>query len=267
MTQEIVGHEAQEKAKSGEIALIQRELQSAHKLWEQRLIPITRLTVLEREATRLEGERGQLLAAAAQVKGKIAETEIAIVQIDRDLSSEVGRDLRDAEAKLGELVERRIAAEDHVQRIEIVAAQDGTIHESTVHTVGGVVVAGDTLMLIVPDAEALLVEARVAPQDIDQVHMSQEAVLRFSAFSQRTTPEIAAKVTRVSAAAVTDPRSYESYYNVRLEITPDELARLGGLKLMPGMPVEVFIKTEDRTILAYIMKPLRDQLVRAFRED
>lgn len=267
MMQEINGHQAHEKAKSQEIALIQKELKGARSLWEQKLMPITKLTTLEREGARLAGERGQIISAMAQVRGKIAETELAIVQIERDLGSEVGKDLRETDAKIGELVERKIAAEDQLQRIDLTAPQDGTVHESTAHTVGGVVAAGEAIMLIVPDAEALLVEARVAPQDIDQLRASQDAVVRFSAFSQRTTPEINGAVTRVSADAVVDPRSFESYYTVRVEFAPEEIARLGDVKLVPGMPVEVFIKTEDRTVLTYLVKPLRDQLARAFRED
>ena len=266
LREETGGYEAQERAKGQEITLIQRELAGAHELWEKNLMPISKLTQLEREATRLEGERGQLIATAAQVKGKIAETELQIVQIDRDLSSEVGKELRDTDAKIDEFSERKIAAEDQLKRVEIRAPQDGRVHQLAVHTVGGVIAAGDPIMLIVPDADALIVEAKIAPQDIDQLWIGQLAVLRFSAFNVQTTPEIGGTLTRMSADAVTDQRTGQSYYTARFSVSPEEIGRLGAFKLVPGMPVEVFMQTGDRKVLSYLVKPLRDQVTRAFRE-
>ena len=233
---------------------------------EKSLIPLTRLTALEREATRLEGERAQLIAAVAQARGKISETELQINQIDRDLASEVGRELREIEGKISELVERKVAAEDQLKRVDIRAPQGGFVHEMTVHTVGGVVGPGEAMMLIVPVADALTVEARIAPQDIDQIKVGQPAALRFSAFSQRTTPEIEGSVNRLSADVTTDQRTGSSYFTVRIAITPDELARLGDVRVVPGMPVETFVKTGDRTVASYLVKPLHDQVMRAFRE-
>jgi HlyD family secretion protein len=257
----------QERAKAQEIVLIQRELQGAQKLWKQKLMPISKLTSLEREATRVEGERGQLVASIAQSKEKTSETELQIIQIDRDLASEVGKDLREAEGKIGELVERKVSAEDLLKRIDIRAPQDGTVHQLTVHTVGGVIAAsGEAIMLIVPDGDSLAVEAKVAPQDIDQLRLGHKAVLRFSAFNQRTTPEINGKVSRISADVTADQRTGLSYYTIRIALTPEEIARLGNVKLVPGMPVEAFIQTGDRNVLSYLVKPLHDQITRAFRE-
>jgi HlyD family secretion protein len=235
-------------------------------LWSKNLIQLTRLTALEREQARLKGERGQLTAAAAQIKGKIAETELQIIQVDQDLSSDVAKELREIEAKIGEFVERKVAAEDQLKRIDIRAPQDGTVFQLAVHTVGGVVAAGDTIMLIVPNADNLIVEAKVNPQDIDQLQLGQKAMLRFSAFNQRTTPQIAGSVSRVSADTTTDQRTGQSYYLVRVAMPPDEVARLGEVKLLPGMPVEAFIQTGDRTVMSYLAKPLHDQIVKAFRE-
>lgn len=265
--EEIGGHKAQERAKAQEIVLVQRELTGARELWEKNLMPITKLTSLEREATRLEGERGQLMAAIAQAKGKISETELQIVQIDRDLSSEVGKELREIDAKIGEFLERKVAAEDQLKRIDIRAPQDGTVHQSTVHTVGGVIPAGgEAIMLIVPYADNLTVEAKVAPQDIDQVRIGQKAVLRFSAFSERTTPELNGVVSRMSADTTTDQRTGQSYYTIRIATPAEEIARLGEVKLVPGMPVEAFVQTGERKVLSYLVKPLHDQIARAFRE-
>ena len=136
----------------------------------------------------------------------------------------------------------------------------------SVHTIGGVVAPGDVLMLIVPEADNLTAEAKVNPQDIDQVRIGQPALLRLSAFNQRTTPELNGIVARVGADTSTDQRSGASYYTIRISLPPDEVARLGDVKLIPGMPLEAFIQTGDRTIMSYLVKPLSDQVARAFRE-
>jgi HlyD family secretion protein len=266
LNEESVGIAAQQAAKSQEIVLIQRELTGVLQLWEKNLIPIGRLTALEREATRLDGERAQLIAAAAQGRGKVSEIELQITQIDRELASEVGRELREIDGKVNEYTERKVAAEDQLRRTDIRAPISGTVHEMNVHTVGGVISAGEQLMLIVPAADRLTVEAKVAPQDIDQVRVGQVASLRFSAFSQRTTPEINGAVSRVSADVTTEQRTGITYYTTRIAIEPAEVSRLGDVKLAPGMPVEAFIKTGDRTVGSYLTKPLLDQVARAFRE-
>ena len=234
-------------------------------LWRKNLVQIQRVTALERDAARLEGERGQLIAATAQSKGKISEIELQIIQIDQDLRSEVAKELREVQAKIAELVERKVAAEDQLKRIDIRAPQDGLVHQLAVHTVGGVITPGEAMMLIVPEADNLTVEAKLNPQDIDQVQPGQKAVLRFSTFNQRTTPELNGTVIRVSADLTTDQRSGVSYYTVRISIPEAEVARLGGLKLLPGMPLEAFIQTGERTVLSYLMKPMTDQIARAFR--
>ena len=263
---EIQGLTAQQDAKAREISLIGKELEGVRELWKNNLVQITRLTALERDGARLEGERGQLVAAVAQAKGKITETELQVIQIDQDLSSEVAKDMREVDAKFGEFIERKVAAEDQLKRIDLRAPQDGTVLESKVHTVGGVIPAGDTIMLIVPDTDNLLVEAKVSPHDIDQLQIGQSAVLRFSAFNLRTTPEINGTVTRVSADTTTDQRTGQSYYTTRIAMTKDEIARLGDVKLIPGMPVEAFVQTGERSVLSYLTKPLQDQFMRAFRE-
>ena len=266
LQEEIGGLTAQQTAKAKEIALIERELAGVRELFQKNLIQINRLTSLEREATRLEGERGQLIAAVAQSRGKISEHELQMLQIDQELSSEVARELRDVDGKIGEFVERKVTAEDQLRRIEIRAPQDGTVFQSNVHTVGGVIAAGDTIMMVVPDAETLTVEAKVNPQDIDQLYLGQKTLLRFTTFNQRTTPEIYGTVTRISADITTDARTGTSHYTIRLRMTPQEIAKLGDVRLVPGMPVEAFVQTGQRTVMSYLTKPLFDQLTRAFRE-
>lgn len=264
---EIDGATAQAEAKAKEVVLIERELEGVREMWDKKLVPLTRLTALEREATRIEGERARLLASVASTKGRVTETELQILQIDREFTSEVGKELREADGRIGEFVERKVTAEDQLKRIDIRSPQDGVVHESTAHTVGGVISPGEALMLVVPDAEALDIEVKVSPQDIDQLSPGQPAMLRFSAFNQRTTPEIDGTVSRISADVTTDQRTDQSYYTVRIVPKPDELDRLGEVRLMPGMPVEAFIKTGDRKVISYLLKPLSDQLSRAFREN
>ena len=266
LDEEIGGLKLQAEAKSREIELIQRELKGVRELWEKNLVPISKLTTLEREATRIEGEQGNLISTIAQAKAKIAETELQIIQIDQDLASEVAKELREIDAKVGEFVERKVAAEDQLRRVDIRAPQAGVVHQSTAHTVGGVINAGEAIMLIVPEADHLTVEARVQPQDIDQLLLGQEAMLRFSAFNVRTTPEIAGTVSQISADITTDERTGASYYTIRVALSAEEISRLGDKALVPGMPVEVFVKTGDRRVLSYLVKPLSDQVTRAFRE-
>jgi HlyD family secretion protein len=264
--EEITGLAAQQNSKSKEIALVERELAGVRDLWNKSLVQLTRLTALEREAARLDGERGQLVAAAAQAKGKIAETALQILQIDQDIASDVAKELREVDGKIGEFIERKITAEDQLKRTDIRAPQDGTVFQLAVHTVGGVITAGDPIMLIVPEADNLSVEVKVNPQDIDQLQLNQKAILRFSAFNIRTTPEIEGVVTRISADTSTDQRTGQSYYTVRIAMPADQIERLGEVKILPGMPVEAFMQTRDRTMLSYLIKPLHDQFLRAFRE-
>jgi HlyD family secretion protein len=266
LNEEIAGLAAQEKAKDKEIALVEKELVGVRELYEKHLVQISRLTVLERDAARLAGERAQYIASRAQAKGKITETELQIIQVDKDMVSEVSKDLRETNDKIGEFVERKVTAEDQLRRVDIRAPQDGMVLQSTVHTVGGVITAGDAIMMIVPQADDLQVEAKVNPQDIDKLQIGQKTLLRLSAFNQRTTPELNGVVTRVSPDVTTDQRTGQSYYTIRVSLPAAEITRLGDVKLIPGMPVEAFVQTGDRTMMSYLIKPLSDQLMRSFRE-
>ncbi len=266
LKEEIRGLTEQAEAKANEIEILQKELAGVRELWRKNLVQITRLTEVERDAARLAGERGQFTAAIAQAKGKIAEVELQIIQVDDDLRSEAAQEISDGRAKLSELSERKVAAEDQLKRIDIRSPQNGIVHQLEMHTIGGVVSPGEPIMLIVPKADRLIVEARVSPTDIDQVRAGQRAMLHFSAFSQGTTPDIPGKVTRIGADLSEDENTGSQYYVVRVAIDETELPQLGGLELVPGMPVEVFIETKPRTVFSYVMKPLRDQIARTFRE-
>ena len=266
LQQQITGLTAQQDSKDKQVALIEQELEGVRDLWRRNLVQLNRLTSLEREEAQLEGEHGQLVAQAAEARGKIAETELQIIQVDQDVFSDVAKELRETDSKIGEYVERKVTAEDQLKRTDIRAPQDGVVFQSTANTVGGVVTAGDPIMLIVPESDNLLVEVKVDPKDIDQVQFNQPVVLRFSAFNSRTTPELNGNVVRIAADTTTDQRTGQSYYLVRISMTVDEIKRLGDLKLTPGMPVEAFIQTGERTMLSYLIKPLHDQLMRSFRE-
>jgi HlyD family secretion protein len=264
--QEVTGLEAQLEAKDREAAIVAEDLQRLEELRAKNLVSILRVTEMQRAAIQLEGTRGELTAQIASTKGRAVETELEILRIDQELRNEVGKELAEIRAKATELEQRKLEAEDRLRRIDIRAPLDGVVHELAVHTVGGVIQAGETLMLIVPKADALVVDARVAPDEIDRVRPDQDVQLRFSAFDQRTTPEIDGKVERISADVTEDKRTGATYYTVRVLASPGEIARLGDGKLMPGMPVETYIRTGERSPLSYFLKPLTDQMNRAFRD-
>ncbi|MCC6777453.1 MAG: HlyD family type I secretion periplasmic adaptor subunit [Hyphomicrobiales bacterium] len=266
LSDEVRGLEAQIVSKNNQVDWINKELVGVNNLWQKKLIPYTRVSSLERDKERLDGERGQLIAATAQAKGKVVEIELQIQQIDQDMRSEVGKDLADIRTKMAELGEKRIAAEDVLRRLEIRAPLDGLVHQQTVHTLGGVVGPAEVMMLIVPGEDALEIEARIQPQDIDQIRVGQQVLLRFSAFNQRTTPELNGEVARISADVSEDQKTGVRYYTVRVTVPQHEINRLGELKLVPGMPVESFVQSGPRTVMSYLIRPLHDQITRAFRE-
>src|SRR5262245_394520 len=266
LKEEIAGLTRQADAKAREIALVKIELDGVEKLWAKSLVSITKLTAMRREDARLDGERGQLVASAAQAKGKIAETELQIIQLDQEMRKEVMKDLREAQAKEAELFERKVAAEDQLKRIDIRAPQAGVVHQLSVHTIRGVITQAEPIMLIVPEDDSLVVEAKLSPQDIDHIRPGREAYIRFPAFNQRTTPEFEGQVTRVAADLTKDQQNNLAYYIARISIAEKDRARTEVMRLVPGMPAEVHIRTTERTALSYLMKPLFDQFALAFKE-
>ena len=266
LTEEIAGLEAQVGSKAKQLELITSELAGVQDLYDKRLVPLPRLTALQRESARIEGERGQLISAIAETKAKISEAQLQSVRIDQDFRTDVVKELGEVKGKEAELVERGVAARDLLDRIEMRAPASGLIHQLNVHTIGGVIRAGETIMEVVPDADDLQIEARLQPTDIDQVRMGQKAFTRFPAFNQRTTPEVAGVVSYVSADISRDQQSNASYFTVRVTLPEEERRRLAGFQLVSGMPAEVFMQTGSRTMLSYLFKPITDQLQRAFVE-
>ncbi|WP_407943066.1 HlyD family type I secretion periplasmic adaptor subunit [Methylobacterium oxalidis] len=266
LEQEITGTTEQMAAKAREVTAVSRELQGIRELWEKNLVQISRLTNLEREAARLDGDKGKLLASMAQAKGKINEVQLQIIQIDEDMRNEVSKDLAEIRSKWQEYEEKQTAALDQLRRTDLRAPQDGIVHQMTVHTVGGLVTPSEPAMLIVPEADDLALEVKIQPKDIDHVHIDQAAILRFSALSQRTTPEINGVVDRVSADVTQDQKTGQNFYKARIRVSEAERKRLGDIRLVPGMPVDAFLKTGDRTVLSYLTKPLMEQIGKAWRE-
>lgn len=264
---EIAGLKAQEVAYGEGIEVLNTEISALNRLREQGIVSDQRLNGLKTQAATFGGERGEKIAFQAQSAGRITETRLQILQIDQDLRTEVGRELREVQAQIGEYVERKVAAEDDLKRIDIVAPQSGIVHQLAVHTVGGVISPADPIMLIVPEGDDLALEVQIAPKDVDQIQIGHAALLRMTAFNLRTTPELNGLVSRIAADLTTDERSGQSYYLVRVAIPQAEKEKLKTLTLVPGMPAEVMIKTGDRTALSYLVKPLSDQIFRAFRED
>lgn len=261
------GFKAQEVAYKRGLSVLEREIASLRPLLEKGFVNSQRLNSLEAQAATFGGEYGEKIALQAQVAGRVSETRLQILSIDHDLKTEVGQELREIQIQIGEFKERKISAEDQLKRIDLIAPQDGIVHQLAVHTVGGVVSPADIIMAIVPKSEELALEVNILPQDVDQLMLGQNAVLRLSAFNLRTTPELNGKVIHIAADLTSDERTGLSWYLVRISVSAEELDRLENLSLMPGMPAEVLIQTGERTALSYLIKPLTDQINRAFREE
>ena len=263
---EISGLRAQQDAKAREAALIVEELKGVRELYQKNLVQLPRLNALERDAASIEGQRGQLVAGVAQAESRIAETSFQIIQIDEQMRAEAMQELRDIQGKVAEYTERRVAAEDQLKRVDIRAPSPGYVHQLAVHTVGGVISPAEPVMYIVPVNESLDLEARVLPNEIDQVVIGQAATVRVHASNQRTTPDLHGSVTRISADISRDQQTGTPFYTIRVGLPPEEIKRLGQLKLIAGMQAEVFVQVNERTPFEYFFKPLEEQVARAFRE-
>jgi HlyD family secretion protein len=268
LNDEIAGMESQIKSKQAQSDLFAQELEGVQQLWDKRLTPLQRLTSLQREAARLGGEKGQLQSNVAETRGKISEAELQLVKLDQDFRADVMKDLREAQDKEAELIEKVVAAKDQVAHIDLRAPVTGTVHQLAVHTVGGVVTPAEVLAVIVPESDELEIDAHLPSDKIDQVHKGQNAQVHFPAFNQRTTPELTGIVSYVSADISHDQQQPNGpgYYTVRVNLPPKESARLGDQQLIAGMPAELFIEASSRTMMSYMFKPITDQLGRMFRE-
>lgn len=263
---EIEGTQAQLEALRKQVELIGNELADQKGLLAKGLTQASRVSALQREEARLTGDIGRLEATVARLKGQIAATEIQIVELTSTRREQAIAELREVQAQVVELSQRRLSLVERLSRLEIRAPVDGTVFGSQVFAVQSVVQPGEPMMYLVPEDTPLLIAARVDAIHVDQLYAGQPVTLRFPAFNQRETPEIEGHVISVSADTLTDENTGFTFY--RAEIAPDEgqLARLNGQKLLPGMPAEALIKTDERTPLSYLVKPMTDYFNRAFRE-
>lgn len=266
IAKQIDGLIALQDATRSQIDLIDREIESQETLLSQGLTQLTRVLTPQRELARLKGSDGQVEAAIAENRGKIAETAIERVRLVSKTREAAISELRDIEFREIELRERRLSLLDQISKLQLRAPVSGVVYGNTADTLRGVIRPAEPVLYIVPSDATLVVRVEVEPVHIDKVHVGQAATLRFSAFDMRTTPEVDGTVTKVSADAVTDPQTRMRYYLAEIAIDDAAREKLAGLEILPGMPVEAFIRTEDRSPLAYLMKPFTDYVTKAFRE-
>jgi HlyD family type I secretion membrane fusion protein len=263
---QIAGAQAQLVAARAQQALIAEELKDAQTLLDKGLAQASRVSSLRREEARLIGEVGSLTAGVAQLKGEIAQLNIQQLRLRTSRQEEAITTLRDLQFQENELIERELSSKEILSKMEVRTPVSGVIYGSRVFALQAVVTPAEPIMYVIPQDQPLIVSARVEAIHIDQVHEGQEAALRFVAFDQRTTPEIFGIVTRLSADVFTDETTGVSYYQAELIPAPAELEKLEGQVLVPGMPVEAFIKTAERSPLSYLLKPMMDYFNKAFRE-
>lgn len=267
LTEEIHGKQAEVTANGEQLQYINKELKEVEVLAAKKLVKQSRLLALKREAAGLTGKQGELLATIAALKQRIGETELQIIDLTEKHRKDLLDELRETQRKMEETEERMKASRDVLQRTEIRSPIAGVVMNMKVHTLGGVVKSGEPLMDIVPLHESLIIEAKLNPLDIDVVHVGLVAKVAFSGLSQRNTPKLLGKVTRVSADAITDPMTNKTHYDVKIEVPEQELKKIGSVKLMPGMPVEVMIITKKSTPWQYLTAPIIKSFDRSFRQD
>ena len=267
--QQITGIEAQLAGDKKQLDLITLETDGLRKLQLQGLVPASRVMQMDRDGARISGEMGQLNASKAQTLGKISEVKLQSLQVSEDVRTQALSELRDTEIKLSELQGQRLTSQSRLDHTIVKSPITGTVYQLSVHTEGGVIAAGETLMMILPQNDDLVLQAAVSPNDINSVRQGQRAEIHFSAFDARTTPVVAAEVTQV-AANTTRPDGAKTdaqpFYAVTLTISAKERAKLGDNKLRPGMAAEAFIATEARSPFSYLIKPLIENWSHAMRE-
>lgn len=261
------GIRALKGSKTKQLDLLEEELEGIRSLAEQGLTRKSQLMGLERQREEIIGETAEDDAELARIANAVSETEIAILQAGREFQEAVLDELAKTEAEINDMTEQLHATMEQLKRIDIRAPVAGIVHELSVFTIGGVIGPGSPILQIVPQDDGFEIEANIAPQFVDELYPGQPATLRFSAFNQRTTPELAGALKTISPNVIVNEQTGLSFYQVRLTVSDTELARLEGQAILPGMPVEAFIRTRDRTPLNYLLKPLTDQIKRAFKEE
>ncbi|QDL93698.1 HlyD family type I secretion periplasmic adaptor subunit [Paroceanicella profunda] len=265
--QQVTGGEAQLDALKTQLSLIQEELEDQITLQKKGLTQASRVLSLQREEARLKGEVGELITTIAQSKGRIAEIEIEVLSVDDQAREDAITQMRDLEYREVELRERRLSSTERLSRLDVRAPLAGIIYGNTVHALHSVIRAADPIMYVIPTGGGLVISSRIETIHIDEVHVGQPAILRFSAFNSRETPEITGTIQQVSADSFTDDQRGISYYEARIRPDDGEIEKLTGRELIPGMPVEAYIQTGERSALSYFTKPVMDYFNKAFREE
>ena len=266
LERQIDGLKAQQAAEDQSVVLLDGDLGDVQALYTKKLVSKERLSNIRLDATRAHGESGRLAAAVAEAQAKVSETELQVLQLDEQRRSEVTSELRETEAKQTELSERKVVAQDELTKTNIRAPQSGTVQESAIHTIGGVIAPGEVIMMIVPDTDNLVVDALIPPSRIDDVRPGQHVSIRFPAFDAGTTPACQGSVKRISADLIKDQQKQLSYFSARINVENKAACLTDAKVLKPGMPAEVHISTDERSVWSYLLKPLTDQMSRAFRQ-
>ena len=268
LEQEIAGGGSRRYAYADQLRSVEDEIARFSTLLERGLTTRTRVQEYMREKARIQGEMGALDAEAARLRRQIQETRIEIGRLEEGRREGAIAELREVETRLAELRQRRVVAEDTLRRVDLRSPQDGVVQDLAVFAPGAVVAPGEPVMVIVPVADDLVLEAAVDPVERDRIALGRPARVRFTSFNQRTTPELQGEIAKISADRKEDPQTGARYYAVEIAIPDEERARLGtDNELVPGLPAEIMIETELRTPLSYLLKPLRDGVERSFRED
>lgn len=267
ISQSIIGLKAEQQAARVEQQILAGENEKQQKLFADGLVTASQVATLGRQQAQIDGRVAALASRISQANLSLAEIDLQVIQLQSDFRRNALEQLAVVRAEKAQLIQNKITLEDQMRRLHVRTTQAGIVHDLQVFSVDGVIRPGETLMSIVPKNDALVVEAKLSPRDIDQVHLGQPATLTFTSFNMRTTPQIEASVLRVSPDISVDDASGQSYYRARFEIPAEQLDRLGGNKIVPGMPVDAFLRTGERNVAAYLWQPITDHLNRAFREE
>ena len=265
IAQQIEGLDFQLAAVKEQVDLTAQELAAQETLMSQGLTQLTRVLSLRRDLAQLKGTQGATDAAIAENRAKIVEIDLEKLKLENKQRDDAIAELREIEFQVIELRSRRTALSDEIARLDVRSPTGGVVYGSTADTLRGVVRSAEPILYIVPQEVSLIARAQVDASKIDQVHPGQSASLHFSAFD-RSTPVVEGTVTKVSADIFRDERTGQSYYRADIALDSHVLAELEGRRLVPGMPVEAFIATNDRSPLNYFVKPMADYFNRAFRE-
>jgi len=263
---EIEARQAQVASLAAQLRMTADEIRSVEPLVKEQLLPRPRLLNLQRQAAALDGGRGEERALIAKAEQAIGEAQMQAADLVNKYQTEVGSMLRETQDKLADIEEKRRAAADVVRRTDVLAPDAGKIVNLRYFTIGGVVKPGEPILDIVPQNDKLIIQSEIRPLDIEAVHRGLPAEVRLTAYKQRRTPSVHGTVTYVSADRIVNERNGQSYYRANIEIDSGELVRLQNVRLYPGMPALVLIKTGERTLMQYLLDPISDSFARAFRE-